>query len=94
MLVTQVATVGFPQINYQEGVIIPEVFTAENSVAKQAGMQAGDIVLAINDQPLGASQNAIIDFRDIIQSSPDRPLKLTIIRPPRHSFRGLRWFSR
>ena len=62
---------GFPQINYQEGVIIPEVFTAENSVAKQAGIQAGDIVLAINDQPLGASQNAIIDFRDIIQSSPN-----------------------
>jgi len=73
--------VGFPQINYQEGVIIPEVFTAENSVAKQAGIQAGDIVLAINDQPLGASQNAIIDFRDIIQSSPDQPLKLTIKRP-------------
>ncbi|GCE59027.1 RIP metalloprotease RseP [Microcystis aeruginosa] len=81
LLVTQVATVGFPQINYQEGVIIPEVFTAENSVAKQAGMQAGDIVLAINDQPLGASQNAVIDFRDIIQSSPDQPLKLTIKRP-------------
>jgi len=81
LLVTQVATVGFPQINYQEGVIIPEVFTAENSVAKQAGIQAGDIVLAINDQPLGASQNAIIDFRDIIQSSPNQPLKLTIKRP-------------
>ena len=46
LLVTQVATVGFPQINYQEGVIIPEVFTSENSVAKQAGIQAGDIVLA------------------------------------------------
>ncbi|RPH91611.1 MAG: RIP metalloprotease RseP [Chroococcales cyanobacterium metabat2.561] len=81
LLVTQVATVGFPQINYQEGVIIPEVFTSENSVAKQAGIQAGDIVLAINDQPLGASQNALIDFRDIIQSSPNQPLKLTIKRP-------------
>lgn len=80
LLVTQVATVGFPQINYQEGVIIPEVFTAENSVAQKAGVEAGDIVLAINYQPLGASQNAIIDFRDIIQSSPNQPLKLTIKR--------------
>jgi membrane-associated protease RseP (regulator of RpoE activity) len=80
LLVTQAATIGFPHIDYQDGVIIPEVFTSENSVAGKAGIKAGDIVLAIDGQPLGASQTAILDLRETIQSSPGQPLELTLKR--------------
>jgi membrane-associated protease RseP (regulator of RpoE activity) len=80
LLVTQSATVGFPRIDYQDGVIIPEVFTAENSVAGKAGIEGGDIVLAIDGKPLGASQDAILSLRNTIQSSPEKPLQLTLKR--------------
>jgi S1-C subfamily serine protease len=65
--------VGFTQINYQEGVIIPEVFTAENSVAKQAGMQAGNIVLAINDQPLGLLKMPLLTSVTLFNLPPINP---------------------
>ncbi|MEG3438672.1 RIP metalloprotease RseP [Pannus brasiliensis CCIBt3594] len=78
LLVTQAATIGFPQIHYQDGVLIPEVFSAGESVAARAGIQGGDIVLAIDDKPLGASQNAILDLREKIQASPEKTLHLTV----------------
>ncbi|NJL83585.1 MAG: RIP metalloprotease RseP, partial [Chloroflexaceae bacterium] len=57
LLVAQSATVGFPQPIFQSGVLVPEV-VAPATAAAQAGLQNGDVVLAINGQPLPASQTA------------------------------------
>ncbi len=79
LLVTQAATVGFPQINYQPGVLVPQVLDS-NSIAAKAGIQSGDIVLSVNNQPLGASSDALINLRETIQNSPEQPIELTLKR--------------
>jgi membrane-associated protease RseP (regulator of RpoE activity) len=80
LLVGQSITVGFQDLNYQGGVMVPEVVESSNSAAVKAGMQDGDLVLAVNDLELGASKNAIDSLRNTIQNSPEIPLKLTIQR--------------
>ena len=79
LLVGQAATVGFQDINYQPGVLVPQVFE-ENSVAYGAGIKSGDVILAIDNQELGASREAIASLRKTIQNSPNRPLQLQIER--------------
>jgi membrane-associated protease RseP (regulator of RpoE activity) len=79
LLVTQAGTIGFPRIDYRPGVVIPQVFT-EDSVARKAGIQDGDIVLAIDGKPLGASGDALLNLRETIQASPEKALQLTLKR--------------
>ena len=80
LLVGQVATVGMQDINYQQGVLIPEILTDKDSPAMVAGMKNGDVVLAVNHQNLPASAEAIDELRDAIQASPNQPLLFTIKR--------------
>ncbi|PSF35685.1 RIP metalloprotease RseP [Aphanothece hegewaldii CCALA 016] len=80
LLVSQVATVGYPDIQYKPGVIVPQVMAKDLSVAAIAGIKEGDIVLSVNNQTLGASQDALINLRGTIQNSPEKPLNLTIKR--------------
>ena len=79
LLVGQAATVGFQDINYQPGVLVPQVFE-ENSVAYGAGIKSGDVILAIDNQELGASREAIASLRKTIQNAPNRPLQLKLER--------------
>lgn len=80
LLTGQAATVGYPDIKYQPGVLIPQVMGQELSVAAKAGIKEGDIVLSVNNQSLGASQDALISLRETIQKSPEQPLDLKIKR--------------
>lgn len=80
LLVAQAGIVGFQEINYQPGVIVPEVLNVEESAAAVAGMKSGDIILKVDNQELSASEKAILTLRNIIQNSPDKALNLTIKR--------------
>ena len=46
----QVTTVGTPLMTYRPGVVIPEVL--HRSAGERAGLQAGDVLLGLNGQPL------------------------------------------
>ncbi|MGH7998741.1 MAG: RIP metalloprotease RseP, partial [Brasilonema sp.] len=78
LLVGQATTIGIQ--NFQPGVTIPQVFADAKSVAFQAGIKPGDIILAINDQKLPASPEAISLLRETIQKSANKPLQLTTQR--------------
>ena len=80
LLVGQVATVGVQDINYQSGVLIPEIITTADSPAMVGGMQNGDVVLAVDGQILPASEESIDDLRKIIQSSPNQSLQFEVQR--------------
>lgn len=80
LLVTQAATVGFQDMNYQAGVIVPEVLPGENTAAVVGGIQSGDVILAVDSQKLEASPQAIMSLRETIQNSPNKPLEFTIKR--------------
>jgi membrane-associated protease RseP (regulator of RpoE activity) len=80
LLVVQSGIIGFHDVNYQPGVLIPEVLSQEESVAARAGVQPGDIVLAIDSQTLPASKNAMLSLRKRIENSANEPLNLTIKR--------------
>lgn len=80
LLVAQVATVGVQDIKYQPGVLVPQVASEVSSVAAKAGIKAGDVVVAVNGQPLGASKEAMPSLMEAIQSHANQPLQLTIQR--------------
>lgn len=77
VLVGQGATVGIYEPT-QPGVLVPQV--VENLPADQAGIKAGDIILAVNDQKLGISVEVRDQFQEIIQKSPNQPINLTVQR--------------
>lgn len=78
ILVGQMAFVGLPTIDYNPGVIVPEAIAQD--VAAQAGIQNGDVIVAINGKPLGASEASMNTLRQTIETSPGIPLKLSIER--------------
>jgi len=80
LLVGQAVTIGYQDINYQPGVLVPEVIEQKNSPALAGGMKSGDIILAVNSQTLEASQEAMTVLRDTIQNSPAIPLEFTVKR--------------
>lgn len=80
LLVGQALTVGFQDINYQAGVLVPQIVADKDSAAAKAGIQAGDIILKIDDLSLGTSPKALETLRNTIQDSPQKPLDLTISR--------------
>ena len=80
LLVVQVGAVGVAEVEYQSGVLVPQVATEISSAAAQAGIKAGDIVLRVNDQPLGAGEAARTSLMETIQHSPNQPLEFHIQR--------------
>ncbi|MEA5534691.1 RIP metalloprotease RseP [Crocosphaera sp. XPORK-15E] len=76
LLVGQVATIGIQDI--QAGLVIPQV--DPSSPAMTAGMQGGDVVIALNDQPLGDFPEATTIFIEKVQNSVNKPLNLTVKR--------------
>ena len=80
LLVGQAATIGFQDINYKPGVLVPQLLSEAESAAAKAGVQPGDIILKIDDVELRDSADALENLRRVIQKSPDRPLELTIKR--------------
>lgn len=78
ILVAQMGLVGMPAIDYNPGVIVPKVIAEQ--VAAQSGIQDGDVVVAINGQPLTASEAAMIQLRQTIEQSPNKPIQLGLER--------------
>jgi len=79
MLVTQFGIAGIPEFKYQPGVIVQPVNT-EQSIAYEAGIRKGDIILAVGDQELGASKNAIELLKTEIETHPNQSVELKIQR--------------
>lgn len=80
LLVAQVGIVGVPDFNYQPGVRVPAVATTVSSAAATAGIQAGDVIIAIDGRLLDASKTATTSLVKTIQDSPNQPLKMEILR--------------
>ncbi|MBE9076474.1 RIP metalloprotease RseP [Romeria aff. gracilis LEGE 07310] len=80
VFVVQFGTVGVPEsFNLQPGVVIPQVMS-DRSPAAEAGIKAGDIIIAAEGQPLEGNENTIQKLIQIIQASPNQPVDLTIQR--------------
>jgi len=80
LLTVQAGTVGFKDIDYQQGVRIPQVLTEVASPAAAAGIQGEDVVLAVGATELPTGQEALEELRDLIQNAPDKELTLKIQR--------------
>lgn len=78
LLVGQVATVGIQDI--QPGVAVPQTLPETTSVAAQAGIKAGDVILSVEGRELGASPDAIASLRETIQEAANKPIDLTLQR--------------
>lgn len=78
VLVMQLGVMGV--VDYQPGVLISQVAADVSSVASEAGIQAGDVVVAINHQPLGQGDVATVTLMETIQNSPNQPIQLGIQR--------------
>ncbi|MBW4648486.1 MAG: RIP metalloprotease RseP [Kastovskya adunca ATA6-11-RM4] len=80
LLVAQVGTVGTPEVNYQPGVLVPQVAAESSMVATQAGIKSGDVIIGVDGEELGANREALKSLMAEIQSHANRPLDLTIQR--------------
>ncbi len=80
LLVGQSITIGFQEINYDSGVLVPQLVEDSDSAATKAGIKAGDIILKVDEQDLGDSPQSLELLRDIIQDSPNKSLELTVKR--------------
>ncbi|NEQ39385.1 MAG: RIP metalloprotease RseP [Okeania sp. SIO3I5] len=86
LLVAQVGIIGVADFNYAPGVKVPEVATNVSSAAAQAGIQANDIILSIDNQQLGANKEAINTLVETIQNNPNQTLDLEIQRDGKKLF--------
>ncbi|MEO0534245.1 MAG: RIP metalloprotease RseP [Cyanobacteria bacterium P01_A01_bin.123] len=82
VFVVQFTGVGIPDFDLQPGVLIPEIIS-QDSPAAQAGLQNGDLIIAAEGQTLTATEETIPNLIDLIQSSPNQPIDLTIQRGDR-----------
>ncbi|MGM3305661.1 RIP metalloprotease RseP [Anabaena sp. WFMT] len=77
MLALQLGIVGIPQeFKYQPGVIVKPV--NEQSVAYQAGLREGDIILAVNGQELTADSSSTLLLTKEIQTHPNQQIDLKV----------------
>ena len=80
LLVIQVGIVGIPQIDAKPGVLVSQVAESVTSVAVQAGIESGDVVVAIEGTRLGEGEAARDQLVQAIEQSANKPLQLTIQR--------------
>jgi membrane-associated protease RseP (regulator of RpoE activity) len=78
LLVGQSATIGIQEL--QPGVVVPQILSETTSIAGQAGIKGGDVIVAVNDRPLPEAPEAISLLRETIQNSANHPLSLTLER--------------
>ncbi|MEH2091102.1 RIP metalloprotease RseP [Nostoc sp.] len=79
VLALQLGIVGIPkELTYQAGVIVQPV--NQESVAYQAGIREGDIILAVNGQELPASDKSTPLLTKEIQTHPNQQIELKILR--------------
>jgi membrane-associated protease RseP (regulator of RpoE activity) len=80
LLVAQVNITGFQQLNYQPGVIVTGIAGDLSTAAGKAGIQAKDIILAVDGEQLGSTKSSIVKLMAEIQSHPQKPLTFQVQR--------------
>jgi membrane-associated protease RseP (regulator of RpoE activity) len=80
LLVVQVSVMGFQQINYHPGVAIAGIADTLSTSAGKAGLVAKDVILAVDKQPLGEGQPAIVKLMAEIQDHAQQPLTFSVQR--------------
>lgn len=83
LLVTQVGTVGVQKFVPAPGVLIPIVATDVSSVAAKAGIQPGDVILAIDGKRLEAVPGTLEYVKQTIAAHPNQPVDLQLQRGDR-----------
>jgi membrane-associated protease RseP (regulator of RpoE activity) len=79
LLVAQIGLVGVQQVQYQPGVVV-DLATELSTAASRAGLQGGDIVIAVDGKELGTGNPAVKDLMSRIQTNPDRQITFQIRR--------------
>ena len=81
LLVVQVGTVGITQAGpAQPGVVVQQLAPSVSSVATNAGIHPGDVILAANQRQFRASREELEALREIIKTNPGKPIQLKIAR--------------
>lgn len=79
VLAIQFGIVGIPTgFNYQPGVLVQP--TNKDSIAYQAGVREGDIVVGVNGKDVPANAESIILLQKEIQSHPNQQIELKVER--------------
>jgi membrane-associated protease RseP (regulator of RpoE activity) len=79
LLVSQVSFVGIPHATLP-GVVIQQLAPEVSSVATNAGIQKGDVILSANNKQFGTSLQDIDSFRNTIKNNAGKPVQLEIVR--------------
>ncbi|ERN41139.1 RIP metalloprotease RseP [Rubidibacter lacunae KORDI 51-2] len=78
LLTAQVGIFGVP--NLYPGVAVPQLAEVADSPARAAGLEPGDVILAVGAEPLAEGEAAVETLQQAIQRSPNLPLELTVLR--------------
>lgn len=78
VLVVLFGIVGIPDLQYKPGVIVQP--DTEQSLAYEAGIRKGDIIITVQDKELKASKHSITLLKTEIENHPNQPVYLKIQR--------------
>ncbi|MBF2066126.1 MAG: RIP metalloprotease RseP [Calothrix sp. C42_A2020_038] len=79
LLVLQFGIVGVPEgFKFEPGVIVQPA--EETSIAYQAGLREGDVILGVNDTVIPASKESLNVLKEAIQKSPNQQVQLQVQR--------------
>ncbi|NET54373.1 MAG: RIP metalloprotease RseP, partial [Merismopedia sp. SIO2A8] len=79
IFVVEFAGLGIPVEHYEPGVVISEVMTVESPAAK-GGIQANDLIVAVNGVSLGSGGTAMDTLQDEIKRHPNQSVSLIVER--------------
>jgi membrane-associated protease RseP (regulator of RpoE activity) len=80
LLVTQVSVLGIQQINYHPGVVVSGIASNLSTAAGKAGLQAKDVILAVDKVQLGDGKPAIVKLMAEIQNHVQQPIVFQVQR--------------
>ena len=80
LLSAQVGITGVQRITYQPGVVVSGIAGNLSSAASTAGIQAKDVILAVNGEELGSAKPALVKLMGAIQDSVNQPLTFEVQR--------------
>ncbi|HEY9826574.1 MAG TPA: RIP metalloprotease RseP [Stenomitos sp.] len=80
LLLTQIGWSGIPELQPALGVMVPQIAADVSSAAAQAGLQAGDVVIRANGQPLGTGDAAVQQLMAEIKAHPNQAMSLEVQR--------------
>ena len=80
LLSVQVGVTGVQRITYQPGVVVSGIASNLSGAASTAGIQAKDVILAVNGEELGSAKPALVKLMAAIQDGVKQPLTFQIQR--------------